>query len=267
VKTEKGDFAMTGRPLHETIFGSLPTSVYSSNEELGQAAALEAASVISGAISHRGEANIILATGNSQLSFLAALGEMREISWSAVNVFHMDEYVGIDPAHSASFPLFLREHLIDRVRPKSFHPVPNSGTEADCRAYETLLRAHPADLCALGFGENGHLAFNDPPWAKFADLVWVKIVQLDERSRRQQVGEGHFASLGDVPTHATTLTIPALLSAARILAIVPEARKAEAVARALLGPISEDCPASILRRATQARLYLDAESAQRLKLE
>jgi glucosamine-6-phosphate deaminase len=254
------------QPLHETTFGSLPTCVYSSNEELGRAAAIDAAAAISLAIGERGEANIIVATGNSQLSFLAALREMKEIRWSAINVFHMDEYVGIDPAHPASFPRFLRKHLVDAVRPKAFFPVPSSGTDADCRAYEALLRAHPADLCALGFGENGHLAFNDPPWAKFDDPVWVKVVRLDERSRRQQVGEGHFASLESVPTDATTLTIPALLAAGRILVIVPEARKAEAAERALLGPITEYCPASILRRSSHARLYLDAASALRLKL-
>ena len=149
---------------------------------------------------------------------------------------------------------------------RPFSPSPNSGTAADCGAYEAALRAHPADLCALGFGENGHLAFNDPPWANFADPVWVKVVTLDDRSRRQQVGEGHFATLADVPTEAVTLTIPALLAARRILAIVPEARKAEAVERALLGPLSEDCPASILRRTANARLYLDSDSASRLKL-
>ena len=257
---------MSIKPLREMTYGSLPAAVYASNEELGKAAALEAAAVIAKAIEARGEANIIIATGNSQLSFLAALGSMREIRWSAINVFHMDEYVGIDPPPPASFPLFLRKHLIDKVQPKAFFPVPNSGLEADCRAYEALLRAHPADLCALGFGENGHLAFNDPPWAKFDDPVWVKVVKLDERSRRQQVGEGHFASLAVVPTDAITLTIPALLSATRVLAIVPEARKAEAVERCLLGPITEDCPGSILRQTPQARLYLDSESSSRLTL-
>ena len=256
---------MTIKPVREMTFGDLKTAIYSSNEELGKAAAIEAAAVIAKAIEARGQANIIIATGNSQLTFLAALREMGEIRWSAINVFHMDEYVGIDPAHSASFPLFLRKHLIDKVHPKAFFPVPNSGREADCRAYEALLRSHPADLCALGFGENGHLAFNDPPWAKFADPVWVKVVKLDERSRRQQVGEGHFASLAVVPTDAITLTIPALLSAGRVLAIVPEARKAEAVERCLLGPITEDWPGSVLRRTPQARLYLDPESSARLK--
>jgi glucosamine-6-phosphate deaminase len=257
---------MVTQPLHTTQIDQLPVSVYASNEALGAAAAAEAAEVIRSAVGERGVANIIVATGNSQLTFLAALRALPDVPWGAVNVFHMDEYVGIDPTHPASFPLFLRQHIVDRVGPKAFFPVPGTGSEADCRAYEAALRSHPADLCALGFGENGHLAFNDPPWADFADPVWVKVVRLDERSRRQQVGEGHFASLAEVPTHATTLTIPALLSAGRILAIVPEARKAEAVEKALHGPISEDCPASVLRRVGQARLYLDRDSAARLGL-
>jgi glucosamine-6-phosphate deaminase len=126
------------------------------------------------------------------------------------------------------------------------------------------LRAHPADLCALGIGENGHLAFNDPPFADFDDPVWVKVVKLDDLSRRQQVGEGHFASIQEVPTHAVTLTIPALLAARRVLAIVPERRKAEAVFQALNGPISPDCPASILRKTAHAHLFLDAESAAKV---
>jgi glucosamine-6-phosphate deaminase len=124
-----------------------------------------------------------------------------------------------------------------------------------------LLRAYPADLCALGIGENGHLAFNDPPYADFNDPVWVKVVQLDEVSRRQQAGEGHFPDLESVPTHAITLTIPALLAARKVLAIVPEGRKASAVQRALHGPIEASCPASILRRSAHAQLYLDCDSA------
>ncbi len=251
--------------LHETTFDSLQVAVYSSVEALGKAAALEAAAVIAEAVRQRGHANIILAAANSQLSFLAALGGLEGIDWAAVNIFHMDEYVGLDPAHPASFPLFLRRHLVDKVRPRAFFAMPNTGSAEDCGAYASLLRAHPADLCALGFGENGHLAFNDPPWARFDDPLLVKVVALDERSRRQQVGEGHFASLDVVPTHATTLTIPALLAARRILAIVPEARKAEAVERALLGPITEDCPASVLRGAGHARLYLDSDSAKGLR--
>ena len=188
--------------------------------------------------------------------------------WEAVNVFHMDEYVNLPPGHPASFPAFLRRHLLDYVQVKEFFPVPGvaGDTEAACRQYEALLRAHPADLCACGIGENGHLAFNDPPFADFDDPVWVKPVTLDERSRRQQVGEGHFGSLDEAPTHAITLTIPALLSARRVLCIVPEARKADAVMQSLRGPITEDCPGSILRQTPHAHLFLDSESAAGLRL-
>ncbi|MDH7487351.1 MAG: glucosamine-6-phosphate deaminase [Anaerolineae bacterium] len=255
---------MTIRPVFETHIEALRISVYQTNEEMGQAAAEEAAEIIRQAIAEKGTANVIFATGNSQLTFLAALRQM-EVDWPKVNVFHMDEYVGIDPHHPASFPNFLQRHLLDYVKPKAFYPVwaPAEDSEAACREYEELLRAHPADLCAMGIGENGHIAFNDPPFADFDDPLWVKVVKLDERSRLQQVGEGHFASLDEVPTHAITLTIPALLSAKRILCIVPEARKAEAVHRALRGPITEECPASILRRASHAHLFLDRDSAAR----
>ncbi len=258
---------MIPNPIQEKVYGALRTSVFATNAAMGEAAAAEAREIIAAAIRTKGHANIILATGNSQLTFLHALRDLPGIAWDAVNVFHMDEYVGIDPNHPASFPRFLRTHLLDAVRPAAFYPVPGQATdvEAACRAYETLLRAHPADLCAMGMGENGHIAFNDPPFADFDDPVWVKVVKLDERSRRQQVGEGHFPDLAAVPTHAITLTIPALLAARRILCIVPEARKAEAVERALLGPITEDCPASILRQADHAHLFLDQESATRLK--
>ncbi|MEZ4770480.1 MAG: glucosamine-6-phosphate deaminase [Caldilineales bacterium] len=250
--------------IHETQIEQLRVAQYPSNQAMGRAAAAEAAEVIRQAIAARGEANIILATGNSQLTFLRALREDREIEWSQVRVFHMDEYVGLDPEHPASFPQFLHRHFLDYVTGAAFYPVeaPVEATDIACQTYERLLRHHPADLCACGIGENGHLAFNDPPYADFDDPRWVKVVQLDERSRRQQVGEGHFASLDEVPTHAVTLTIPALLAAGRVLCIVPEARKAEAVKAALYGPVTEDCPASILRTQGHARLYLDPDSGR-----
>ncbi len=256
---------MTMKAIYETKLDQLPITIYRTNEELGSAAAEEASAVIRDAVGKRGCANIILATGNSQLTFLTALRQDEKIAWDKVNVFHMDEYIGIDPDHPASFPLFLRRHLFDFIKPHAFYPVPASqDPRTACSEYEQLLRAHPADLCALGYGENGHLAFNDPPFADFDDPVWVKVVKLDDVSRRQQVGEGHFPNLAAVPTHAMTLTIPALLAAKRVLAIVPEARKADAVVRALLGPINIDCPGSILRKAPHAHLFLDRDSASKL---
>jgi len=257
---------MPVNPIYETRVEDLRVSVYATNEEMGTAAAQEASVAIQSAIRDRGTANIIIATGNSQLTFLMALRELTGLDWSRVNIFHMDEYVGIDPKHPASFPQFLRKHLLNYIEPQAFFPVPGQVKDLGyaCQEYERLLRAHPADLCALGFGENGHLAFNDPPFAKFDDLDWVKVVELAEISRRQQVGEGHFATLDQVPTHAITLTIPALLSARRILAIVPEARKANAVYQALRGPITPDCPASIMRKIGRAHLFLDRDSAAKI---
>jgi len=255
------------QPLATNRYGSLPVAVYRSNEELGQAAAFDARAILMDAIGARGEANLILATGNSQLTFLHALRELDGIDWSQVRIFHMDEYLGIEPDHPASFPRFLRRRFVDFVQPAVFYPLPSQPADVQqvCRDYEALLRRYPADLVALGFGENGHLAFNDPPDADFDEPVWVKRVRLAEASRRQQVGEGHFASLAEVPTHAITLTIPALLAARRILAIVPEARKAEAVRACLTEPVSEDRPGSILRQVAHARLYLDQDSAALLQ--
>ena len=155
---------------------------------------------------------------------------------------------------------------MSNITPKAFFPVRSHGRHPEdiCQEYAAALRAHPIDLTALGIGENGHLAFNDPPFAEFNDPAWVKVIRLAEASRRQQVGEGHFNSIDEVPTHASTLTIPALLSVKRVLAIVPEAREADAVFDSLRGPIGESCPASILRRTPHAHLYLEQESAARL---
>jgi glucosamine-6-phosphate deaminase len=256
---------MTPTPVSETRWDDLLTSIYATNEDLGAAAAAEAEQIIQAALDARGEANIIVATGNSQLTFLQAL-RVKPINWSKVNVFHMDEYLGLEPAHPASFPAFLRRHFLCDFTPKAFFPVVSHGRypEEVCQEYAAALRAHPADLCALGIGENGHLAFNDPPFAEFNDPAWVKVIRLAEASRKQQVGEGHFKSIDEVPTHAITLTIPALLSAKRVLAIVPEARKAAAVQCSLRGPISEECPGSILRQTPHAHLFLDRESAAKL---
>jgi glucosamine-6-phosphate deaminase len=262
---------MSTSSIFSTTLDALPITVFETNAELGQAAASDAACFLQGTIQERGRANVILATGNSQLTFLEALRVIPDIDWNKVNVFHMDEYIDLEPGHPASFPAFLQRHFLDYLHPPAgaFFPVPGWHTQAGirlqdadgCREYEELLHAYPADLCALGIGENGHIAFNDPPYADFDDPVWVKVVQLDEVSRRQQTGEGHFPDLESVPTHAITLTIPALLAARKVLAIVPEARKASAVQRALHGPVEENCPASILRQAAHVHLYLDRDSA------
>ena len=255
---------MKTEAIFETKVESLPVTVFQTNEEMGRAAAYEAAEIINSAVKAKGAANIIIATGNSQLTFLQTLRELSGIEWSKVTIFHMDEYIGLPAGHTASFPAFLHHHLLDHIpAPAAFYPVKAriGQLEADCSEYAELLRSHPADLCAMGIGENGHIAFNDPPFAEFDDPVWVKVVRMDLVSRKQQVGEGHFGGLDEVPTHAITLTIPALLAAEHVLCIVPEGRKADAVDQTLNGPITELCPASIMRQTPHVHLYLDADAA------
>jgi glucosamine-6-phosphate deaminase len=239
---------------------------HSDASTLAAAAAHQAATCLRDAVASRGAAYAMFATGNSQLDFVDALIRSRsDVPWSDVVVFHMDEYVGVGPDHPAGFQRWIRERIVDRARPAAAHYIDGlADPSAECRRYAALLQNHPLDLCCLGIGENGHLAFNDPPVADFDDAVDLKVVELDRSCRLQQVGEGHFPTVEAVPTHALTVTIPALLRASRVLAIVPEARKAEPVAAALGGAVSPACPASILRRHPNATLHLDPESAARL---
>lgn len=197
---------------------------------------------------------------------MEALRELPGIDWSKVNVFHMDEYIDLPAGHTASFPYFLHVHFLDYIKKANFFPVPgNSATlREDMLAYEKLLRDNPADLCALGIGENGHIAFNDPPFADFDDPVYVKKVRMDDRSRKQQVGEGHFKSIEEVPIYALSLTIPALRSAKRMLCIVPEFRKADAVYRTKTEPVNDGCPATILKKTPWCTLYLDKEAGSKI---
>jgi glucosamine-6-phosphate deaminase len=255
----------TAQPVVTFRIDDLDVEIHPGNQALGAAAADAAAMIINAAVERSGTANLVLATGNSQLTFLAALRK-QDIAWPAVTVFHMDEYLNLPAGHPAAFPAFLRRHLLDEVQVRAFYPVPGHPTDVTlaCKGYESLLRAHPVDLCVLGIGENGHLAFNDPP-ANFGEADWVKVVKLDEHSRRQQVGEGHFDRLDEVPAQAITLTITGLRSAAAMLCLAPERRKAEAVRRTLTGPVDSACPASILRRTPHARLLLDRDSASLLQ--
>jgi glucosamine-6-phosphate deaminase len=245
--------------------GELDVRIYENVPTLARAAATDAAQAVTAAIDERGAANVMLATGNSQLAFLAELVTRTDVDWPNVTAFHMDEYAGIAPDHSASFQRYMRERVADRLPLHAFHYLEGSADpEEEARRYAALLREHPLDLCCAGIGENGHLAFNDPPVADFDDPYDVKVIALEEASRRQQVNEGHFATIADVPTHAITVTIPALLRARRLLVIVPEARKARPVKATLESEISTACPATILRTQSQATLYLDTESAARL---
>jgi glucosamine-6-phosphate deaminase len=233
---------------------------------MNRAAADQAAAIMRAAVRDRGVAHVMFATGNSQLRFLDALvAETPDVPWSDTVVFHMDEYVGVGPDHPAGFQKYIRERIVDRTAPRAAYYVEGLGdAEAECARYTDLLLAHPLDLCCLGIGENGHLAFNDPPVADFDDPLDVKVVELDTACRQQQINEGHFPDMASMPTHAITVTIPALLRATQVVAIVPEARKAEPVRAALTGPISTACPASALRTIDHATVHLEPDSARLL---
>jgi len=245
-------------------YEQLTVEIHPSNEALGEAAALYLIKQINTLFEDQETVNLILATGNSMLNLYHGLCKhAEEVEWKRVRIFHMDEYVGINDMHPASFRRYMHEKLIDIIKPLQFFEVIGDAPDTwkECVRYAHLMKQYPADICCLGIGENGHLAFNDPPFADFNDPETVKIVTLADKSRYQQVGEGHFASYEDVPAEAITLTIPALLAPGCVIGIVPETRKAQAVKDALTGPITEDCPASILRQTPQARLFLDVDSA------
>jgi glucosamine-6-phosphate deaminase len=249
-----------------TKAGEATVRVHRDTRTLARAAADEAADVLSAAVAARGVAHAMFATGNSQLAFVEALvHETPEVPWAETVVFHMDEYVGVGPEHPAGFQHWIRTRITEPAHPKAAYYVEGLGdAEAECERYAELLRRYPLDLCCLGIGENGHLAFNDPPVADFSDPLDVKVVELDPACRAQQVNEGHFPGLEAVPAEAITVTIPALLRAGRVLAVVPESRKAQPVHDALTGPIATSCPASALRTVPHATIHLEPGSARLL---
>lgn len=258
---------MSTAPARSFTAGRLPVRIFASLPDLAAAAADDAAQVLSSAIAQRGRARAIIATGNSQDLFLEQLTRRPGIDWKKVELFHMDEYLGMPMTHRASFRKYLKERVFDRVNPAQAHYLEGDALEPlkAIRAYAAALASAPIDLCCLGIGENGHIAFNDPDVADFNDPEPIKIVKLDEKCRRQQVGEGHFPNIDAVPSYAITLTIPALCRVGRMIAVVPEKRKAVAVQGSLEGPIATSCPGSYLRQQAHCTLYLDPDSASLLK--
>ena len=252
-------------PLKELVFGKLRMQVYASREIAGAAAARDAAMVIREKAAAGHALGVIFATGASQLAMLDALTALSGLPWEKVQGFHMDEYIGISPEHPASFRRYLRERLTSRVHLQSFRGVNGNNDPAEeCRSYADALRAAEPQLCLLGIGENGHLAFNDPGEADFNDPADMKVVNLDNACRAQQVAEGWFPGPDDVPQRALTLTIPALLHAPKLIVSVPGSRKATIVRRTAFEPVSTTCPATILRNHPDATVYLDPESAAEL---
>jgi glucosamine-6-phosphate deaminase len=246
---------------------NLKVKIFENKEKMGKAAAVSVAEKLNIAISEKGFANLILATGASQFQFLEHL-QQQAIGWKKITVFHLDEYKGMPVTHPASFRKYLKERILDKVQPKQVYYLNGDAPDAEAEVlrYENLLKEHPVDIACIGIGENGHIAFNDPPVADFNDPKLVKVVELDEGCRKQQLGEGWFPTFDDVPTHALSLTIPAIMGCKAISCVVPDERKAEAVYNTLNAEISTACPATILRTHPDTVLYLDEGSASKLNL-
>ena len=243
--------------------GTLNVEIYPSSEAAADAAAQAAAHELRQLSARRASIGVIFATGASQLCMLRALTKINGIPWDQVRGFHMDEYLGIDADHPASFRRYLRENLTQRVPFKEFSEIDGTAPDREqgCRDYALKVRSADPQLCLLGIGENGHLAFNDPPEANFNDPLDMKIVRLDTLCRQQQAAEGWFKSLDEVPESAMTLTIPTLFRVPKLILSVPGSRKARIMRITLEAPISTDCPSTILRTHPNATVYLDAESA------
>ncbi len=259
--------------------GSLNVRVYPDRTLMGAAAAADCAQAFRKIIAASRTCRAVFAAAPSQSELLSGLVAASEIDWKAVEAFHMDEYLGLGPSAPQAFGTFLRERLFAKLPFRTVnyifpdtaapaYPIPPVANEFAAEAkpaatrYSALLATAPLDIVCLGVGENGHIAFNDPPVADFDDPLLIKKVELDEICRRQQVNDGCFPSMSAVPRFALTLTIPALCGGRHLFCVVPGAQKANAIRRMLTGPISEDCPASILRRHPDCILYLDADSAR-----
>lgn len=253
--------------LREFSSGNAKVEIYASANALGRAAAERAAQLIRRAIEERGRARVIVATGNSQIPLVEALVK-QDLDWKRVEIFHMDEYAGMPADHLASFRRWIKTRVEEKVHPGKMNYLIGDAPDlkAEMNRYAQLLNEAPIDLAFVGFGENGHIAFNDPHVADFNDPAVVKRITLDEACRKQQAGEGHFKDVESVPVDALTVTCTGLFRANAWICCVPEARKAQAVRNALEGPISVSCPASIVRRHPNAHVYLDQESSSLLSL-
>ncbi|MFP4622251.1 MAG: glucosamine-6-phosphate deaminase [Bacteroidales bacterium] len=240
--------------------------VYSTKKDTSQKAAQQAAEILKEAINRNNKATFIAATGLSQTDFLDYLSQDTDIDWSKTEMFHLDEYVGIPETHPASFRKYLKERFIDKVNPGTVHLI-NGSTETpedEVKRLNQLMSGKEIDVAFIGIGENGHIAFNDPP-ADFETKEPFIVVNLDQACKKQQVGEGWFADLEDVPSKAITMSVSQIMKSNNIICTVPGERKAEAVKKCFEGEISPNCPASILKKHEDASIYLDEASAQLLE--
>ncbi|HSE20867.1 MAG TPA: glucosamine-6-phosphate deaminase [Pyrinomonadaceae bacterium] len=246
----------------------LNVHVYETRPAMGKAAASVIASEIRRLIDQNGKAVVIFASAPSQNEFLAALVESPGIDWSRVTAFHLDEYLGMSSDAPQSFRLFLIERLVNKVPLDKFYGLAGEAPDgaAAAKSYAALLKENPPDFAVLGIGENGHLAFIDPPFCDFADPEAVKVVQLDEVCRQQQVNDGAFKTLAEVPTNALSLTIPTLMALPKLFAIAPGPAKRQAIKLTVEGPVATTCPASILRQHKEAHLFIDRDSAELLSV-
>ena len=248
----------------EFIKDKLCVRVFDTRDKMGRAAAEDVAAAIKECLSEKSEINMIFAAAPSQNDMLYHLSQRDDVEWERINAFHMDEYIGLDPKAPQCFSNFLCEHIFNKKTFKSVNLI-NAGAvsaEGECERYAALLRKYPVDIVCMGIGENGHIAFNDPHVADFSDTAHVKAVKLDDVCRMQQVNDGCFSKIEDVPEYAMTVTVPGLMAAKYNFCVVPASTKALAVKNTVFGEIGEWCPATALRMKDGATLYCDADSAK-----
>lgn len=254
-------------PAKTVSIDALCAYIYPSEAELARDAAVRGRDYLQEVLSQQQTATVLLATGNSQIQFLAALTALGGVDWSRIILFHLDEYLGIEADFPGSFRYYLQERVEKQVNPAQFHYIKGDAIEplAECDRYTKLLMTQPIDLCLLGIGQNGHLAFNEPEVANFQDPYRIKIVKLANQTRQAQVNGGYFPNLEAVPQYAFTVTIPMLMSAQKIFCLAPGAAKAPIIKTMVKDAIAPTCPASILRQHDNAILFLDLDSASLLE--
>ena len=245
----------------------LTVKIYNSPTNLAIGAATSARDYLQSLLDKQETVSIVLATGNSQLQFLDLFVTASDLDWSRIVLYHLDEYLGIAAQHPGSFRYYLQEKVANKINPRQFHFIEGDAAQplAECHRYTQLLQQQPIDLCLLGIGDNGHLAFNEPSVADKSDRDIIKLVKLETKTRQQQINGGYFPDLQSVPSYAYTLTIPTICQARKIFCLAPGLHKAEVVSKTLKAAISSDFPATILRTQSQAILWCDVDSFSRMK--